>query len=198
MSKSGSITMTMLPGAAVTAKSAAAEAISARRKTRPPLPRISARRSGQALGLANDHPDQETGWLQVTNALGSTNIDFMEGMVSQLLNAATHGQTADAKGLNFMLAVIQGVTPRDEVEAMMAAQMSAVHMATMTFARRLAHAEDLPRREFAERAFNRLARTFAVQAEALKRYRSGGEQKVTIRHVTVHEGGQAIVGTVTP
>jgi hypothetical protein len=32
--------------------------------------------------------------------------------------------------------------------------------------------------------------------EALKRYRMGGEQKVTVQHVTVNEGGQAIVGHV--
>src|SRR5262245_21528114 len=32
--------------------------------------------------------------------------------------------------------------------------------------------------------------------EALKRYRSGAEQKVTLQHVSVAEGGQAIVGNV--
>jgi hypothetical protein len=31
----------------------------------------------------------------------------------------------------------------------------------------------------AERAFNKLARTFTAQVEALKRYRIGGEQKIT-------------------
>src|SRR3984957_10257646 len=48
----------------------------------------------------------------------------------------------------------------------------------------------------ASNAFNKLARTFAMQLEALKRYRTGGEQKVTVQHVTVGEGGQAIVGNV--
>jgi hypothetical protein len=33
--------------------------------------------------------------------------------------------------------------------------------------------------------------------EALKRYRTGGEQKVTVQHVTVNDGGQAIVGAVS-
>jgi hypothetical protein len=28
--------------------------------------------------------------------------------------------------------------------------------------------------------------------EALKRYRTGGEQKVTVQHVSVNDGGQAI------
>jgi hypothetical protein len=40
--------------------------------------------------------------------------------------------------------------------------------------------------------------TRAVQCvEALKRYRSGGEQTVRVERVTVNEGGQAIVRTVT-
>jgi hypothetical protein len=33
--------------------------------------------------------------------------------------------------------------------------------------------------------------------EALKRYRSGGEQKMTVEHVHVHPGAQAIVGNVS-
>jgi hypothetical protein len=96
-----------------------------------------------------------------------------------------------------MLSVIQGIGPRDELEAMLAAQMAAVHMATMTFARRLAHVDNIPQQDSASNAFNKLTRTFAAQVEALKRYRTGGEQKVTVQHVTVNEGGQAIVGAVS-
>ncbi len=96
-----------------------------------------------------------------------------------------------------MLAVVKGVEPRDQIEAMLAAQIAAVHMSTMTFARRLAHVENLAQQDSTERAFNKLARTFAAQVEALKRYRTGGEQKMTVQHVTVSEGGQAIVGNVS-
>jgi hypothetical protein len=42
-----------------------------------------------------------------------------------------------------------------------------------------------------------MLRTFAVQAETLAKLRRGGEQKVTVEHVHVYPGGQAIVGTVT-
>jgi hypothetical protein len=81
---------------------------------------------------------------------------------------------------------------------MLAAQVAAVHIATMTCARRLAHVTDLPQQDSAERAFNKLARTFALQIEALKRYRTGGEQKITVQHVTVNEGEQATIGSVSP
>ena len=76
-----------------------------------------------------------------------------------------------------MLAVIKGIEPRDQVEAMLAAQMAAVHMASMKLARRLSHTETIPQQDSASNAFNKLTRTFATQMEALKRYRSGGEQR---------------------
>jgi hypothetical protein len=44
---------------------------------------------------------------------------------------------------------------------------------------------------------NKLARTFAAQVEALKKYRSAGEQTIRVQHVTVNDGGQAIVGNVS-
>jgi hypothetical protein len=52
-----------------------------------------------------------------------------------------------------MLAVVKGVEPRDQTEAMLAAQMAAVHTATMTFARRLAHVENIPQQDSAQNAF---------------------------------------------
>ena len=53
-----------------------------------------------------------------------------------------------------------------------------------------------PQQDSAERAFNKLTRTFAAQMSALKEYRSKGEQKMTVQHFHVAEGGQAIVGNV--
>jgi hypothetical protein len=105
--------------------------------------------------------------------------------VSQLANANRRGQDIDERGLNFMLSVIKGIEPRDQLEAMLAAQMAVVHVATMTFARRLAHEEEIGQVDSAERAFNKLTRTFAMQMEALRRYRSGAEQRVTLQHVSV-------------
>ena len=80
---------------------------------------------------------------------------------------------------------------------MLATQMAAIHNATMQMASRLATVNGLPQAEAAERGLNKLARTFTLQLEALKRLHSGGEQKVRVEHVHVHEGGQAIVGHVT-
>ncbi len=74
--------------------------------------------------------------------------------------------------------------------------MGAIHQATMMMARRLNHVKSLPQQDSAERALNKLARTFTSQVETLKRYRSKADQTVRVERVEVNEGGQAIVGNV--
>src|SRR5271165_3075581 len=143
-----------------------------------------------------DHPNKALGQIALMKAVGTTDDDFLEGLVKQLVSVGSQGGNADESGTNFLLSVVKGIEPRDQIEAMLAAQMAAVHNPTMTFARRLAHVDNLPQQDSAQNAFNKLARTFAAQVEALKRYRSGGEQKMTVQHVHVAEGGQAIVGNV--
>jgi hypothetical protein len=90
-----------------------------------------------------------------------------------------------------------GIAPKDELEGMMAAQLIAAHNAAMECYRR-AIIDDQTfegRRENLNQA-NKLSRSFAVLLEALNRHRGKGQQKVTVEHVTVNAGGQAIVGSV--
>jgi hypothetical protein len=35
-----------------------------------------------------------------------------------------------------------------------------------------------------------------MQMDALKKYRSSGEQRIFVQHVTVNDGGRAVVGTI--
>jgi hypothetical protein len=168
-----------------------------RQRVRAPSPSVKLTKKGDTTKVDFDHSDIGTGTILMMEALGTTSTDFMDGLVKQLVNAGSQGQAPDESNINFMLSVVKGIEPKDEIEAMLATQMAAVHMASMTFARRLAHVETLPQQDSAERAFNKLARTFTTQMEALKRYRTGGQQKVTVEHVTVQAGGQAIVGNVS-
>jgi hypothetical protein len=76
------------------------------------------------------------------------------------------------RNLNFILAVIRSIKPRDEIEAMLASQMATVQMAAMTFAGRLGGVDTIAQQDSAERAYNKLMRTFTMQMDALKRYRA--------------------------
>ena len=146
--------------------------------------------------LAPDHQNEDVGKVLLMDALGTASVSFLNGLLSQLANVGCQGQDLQAADINFMLAMVEGIGPRDQTEAMLAAQMAAIHNATMTAARRLAHVDTIPQQDSASNMLNKLGRTFAAQVEALKKYRSSGEQNIKVQHVTVNEGGQAIVGNV--
>jgi hypothetical protein len=77
------------------------------------------------------------------------------------------------------------------------AQLIAAHNAAMECYRRAMIGEQTfeGRRENLAQA-NKLSRTYAALLEALNRHRGKGQQKVTVEHVHVHAGGQAVVGVV--
>jgi hypothetical protein len=103
------------------------------------------------------------------------------------------------KQLTATVAALVGIAPKDEFEAMMAAQLLAAHNAAMECYRRAMIGEQTfeGRRENLAQA-SKLSRTFAAVLEALNRHRGKGQQKVTVEHVHVYKGGQAIVGAVSP
>jgi hypothetical protein len=91
----------------------------------------------------------------------------------------TDRNTIDEQTLNSLLAALHGIHPQDEVESMLAAQMVATHLAAMDCLKRAQLAWHTFTGHGMRRAI-KLSRTFAVQMEALKRYRSKGEQRVVV------------------
>lgn len=118
---------------------------------------------------------------------------FMQGYLTLKAEEVQPG-SKDMRG--FLPAIIRDIAPRDGIERMLAVQMAATHVAMIRQGGRMANAEQLPQFEAHERAYNRLARTYAAQVEALRKHRNGGKQTVTVQHVSVSDGGQAIVGNV--
>jgi hypothetical protein len=162
-----------------------------------PAPRLKVINSETRSDVSFDHPDQIVAAALLTKALGSVSGNFAHGIVTQVVQAISPAGHVDQQSLNFVIDVIKGTKPNDQVEAMLATQMAMTHMASMSSARRLAQAENIPQQDSAVSAFNKLARTYPAQMDALKRYRTGGEQqKVTVQHVSVNNGAQAIVGDV--
>ena len=170
----------------------------AAKDAKKPSARIKIRKDDSgAYNLCLDHQDPETGRILLMQALGTTDSDFINCLMGQLAYASAQGNQVSEVGANFLLSVVKGIEPRDQLEAMLAAQMAATHIAAITFARRLANVDTIPQQDSASNAYNKLTRTFAAQMETLKRYRSNGEQRVIVERVTVQSGGQAIVGNVS-
>ena len=62
----------------------------------------------------------------------------------------------------------------------------------------MANASTLEQVQAHTTGYNKLARTYTLQMEALRKHRNGGKQTVTVQHVNVGDGGRAIVGNVQP
>ena len=146
--------------------------------------------------LTFDHSDLETGVKLAMHETGTSDTRFFHGLVLQIAAIGASGKKVNCPSADFSMSVIAAVKPQNEIETMLAAQMAAVHQGMMLMAKRLSGADTIPQQDSAERAMNKLARTYATQMETLKRYRAKAQQTVRVERVTVNDGGQAIVGSV--
>jgi len=114
--------------------------------------------------------------------------------------------TSEVNCMNLALDAAETIQAKNSLEKMLAHQMSAAHKLAMKFARNaLEHSSDARSniykvKEFhsveAARAANASARmmdSFQKGLLALAKVRSGGMQTVTVQHVNVKDGGQAVV-----
>ena len=147
--------------------------------------------------ISVDHPDADVGFALIAEAIGGQSHEFTVGILEGLGGIASDGNTVSLQRLNFALSIVRGLEAKDQTEALLGAQMAAIHIATMKTAEVFMRTTDLQGHKSIESSLNKLARTFAAQVEALKRYRSKGEQRVYVERVNVERGGQAIVGNVS-
>lgn len=154
-----------------------------------------------------DSADTKGGVLLVTvkqaqsvaaqEVFGTTSASFRAYAEKHLLNILLAGREGDSATteMNALLAMLAGINPQNEMEAMLAAQMVATHHCAMRTMVRHNNAEELERWETYGRMATKLTRTFTMQLEALAKLRRGGKQ--IVEHVHVYPGGQAVIaGTV--
>lgn len=96
------------------------------------------------------------------------------------------------------IAMLAELRPGDGLEGMLVAQMIACHEAAMSCLNRAQN----PQHSFEGRHENlkqaqKLLSLYIKQMQALDKHRGKGQQKVTVKHVHVGSGGQAVVGNVT-
>ena len=120
------------------------------------------------------------------------------GAVGILMSALNALGIKGAAYRDFVLAMGAELEPKDAIEAMLVTQISVLHASMMDASQKVWDAPNLATREAYDRIVNRLARTYAVQLEQLRRYRSESPHVVKVERVTVNAGGQAIVGNVSP
>lgn len=109
------------------------------------------------------------------------------------------GVTKDVDGkLAAAFEALAGFEPKTPLEKMAAAQLFALHNAAMDqlhlgYANRLNEYGDK-----SIRTATKCVHAFVSLLDALDRHRGRADQRVTVEHVHIHAGGQAVVGVVTP
>lgn len=133
-------------------------------------------------------------------ALGGSDVHlFNRDIIESVLSARRMQSGEDDALLRHYSAVaaLSGIAPQDEIEGMLAAQLVATHNGAMECLRlAIISGQLLPAIDQALNQANKLCRTFATLLDALNRYRGKGQQKVTVEHVHVQPGGQAVVGVI--
>jgi hypothetical protein len=182
-----------------------------RTKARPPSIAISIEDRGTAgYELYPDHSDEEGHRYRLADTFGTRSLQFVYSMLNGLGKAtADHSQnlgfspgSSDQLALNAALAVISGVRPKDEIEAMLAAHMAVANIALLelvartrgTIAGHIYEGSGIKKLDVLGNLTNKFMRTYTMQVEALARKRRKGGQNITVRHLHVHAGGQAVVG----
>ncbi len=152
----------------------------------------------KAKAISVKDPDNLTGTMKRVG--GSQSDHWNETLANQALRTLWTAHSNDEtqkRQYQGMVAALVSIEPRDELEAMIAAQLFGAHNAAMECYRRAMLKDQTFEgyREYLNQA-NKLSRTYSVLLDALNRHRGKGQQKVTVEHVHVHSGGQAIVGTI--
>ena len=133
---------------------------------------------------------------QLSTVIGIDDVLFCKGLLKQIFwMFLEHDGKFDNTQFGFVIASLQGDKPPNRTEATGKVQRLATHLLAMEFAKRLWFAKTPQEIDAAERTYNKLARTWLAQRQALEPDRSGSVPNVTM--ISVRDGSQAIVGDVT-
>lgn len=131
---------------------------------------------------------------------GVRTSELAHQLAVQIANLQLWNKAGDTAG-HYMTAVnlLVEMSPETPTEAMLAVQMVGVHhLATMSLARANGEGQSFEGVKEHTLLATRLMRLFNDQLELRAKLKGlVSQQKVTVEHVHVHEGGQAIVGAVS-
>src|SRR5262249_10330920 len=127
-------------------------------------------------------------------------LEVADRMACQMANALVWPKPKDeTEVLIKAITALAEHAPRNAIEASLAAQMTATGEMALMFLKSAtlpAQTTDCVDRNVARAT--RLMRLHLEQIEAMQKLKGkAGQQKVTVEHVHVHRGGQAIVGAVS-
>lgn len=187
-----------LPAPPMQAEAAVAQRLLDGRDRRMSPPKLKFERNKGAVEISFEDDNDRRALLAMHSVTGLRNAMAVDLLIDQLSRVGgVDADKLDVRRTNNAIALLDELEPSDGLEAMLTAQMVAVHMAAMDcIARALNPSQSFAGRELNLKHGAKLSRIYAEQVAALDKHRRKGQQTVTVEHVHVHDGGQAVVGVV--
>ena len=137
--------------------------------------------------------------IKLATVSGSGPGEWNDKLLMDIAQVCGGKDLGDKRKVRAGIAAMKGIGPDDVICDMVAAQLVAAHEATMRCFKLAAVPEQpFPVVQECLSQANKLSRTTAALVEALNRHRGkSGQQTVRVEHVTVADGGQAVIGPVT-
>jgi hypothetical protein len=138
--------------------------------------------------------------MTVCQATGTRSFDVGFQILNQVANALVWPRLEDGSDyLNKAIAFVREMAPQNAPEAMLAVQMIAANEAALMFIHR-STTDDQTNEAIDANVLRatRLMRLYIQQLEAMQKLKGKAiQQQFTVDQVHVHQGGQAIVGSVS-
>lgn len=129
-----------------------------------------------------------------TAVSGSGDETYSRNFIAESIAALNNNLEPDLEGLSTTYyGAMMGMAPKDIIESQLSSRLlilnsKATHYVNLATTSEYERSTDL----YLNRA-TKLMRLYNETLEAFNRYRRKGEQKVTVQHVHVNKGGQAVV-----
>ena len=158
---------------------------------------MSEKNKGEVTKLRVEAKDSQS----IYAALGSDEPAIQQHRIQELISIIKlfpqdSDQEKETKILSASLSLAD-IAPKGDLERMLAVQMIATHTASMECLRRaMIDGQTFEGRDVNLKHAEKLMAVYSKQLDTLNKHRGKGQQKITVQHVNVEPGGQAIVGHV--
>lgn len=151
-----------------------------------------------SFDLDNMEGDKQQWYQSLVQTSGCHSPYAANELMSSMFQSVAGHLKEDESKANGMAAMLHELDPQDAAEGMLCANM----VTLQHWIGRCGNIASAPQNntELSERLLNKMVKLMNTQArhvEVLQKYRNKGQQTISVQHVTVNDGAQAIVGNIT-
>lgn len=140
-----------------------------------------------------DTPDHNK---SLKTTVGTHNMALGNHLLGLALHATQTENRKSPEHINGLVSLFTESKVSSPLEAMLVNQMASLHANAMRLMATAIENNTVSTSNAMYAQANKLMRSFALHVEAYEKLKRGGQQRIKVDHVHVHEGGQAIVGNI--